>query len=555
MKWKKVVFVLLSLMALGFISTLLYVGIIFGFDRALILFSAYHFVAILYGMLYITLFFILSRLIWFSFSSNTKKIYKKNKIRFTGIILSCFTFLYLGGWMMNHYGFDYKFQIMSVIGNLGIILFTLSLISILLEPSIGKRVILYSSGFVLASSITLAFLISQPGNPGEQSRKETLKSLPYLKWVPAEKTIEKSGVVLYNREKAFKGINIFHSQKSSTAYLMGMSGDILHTWSTKKNNEEKLPLAHIELCKNGDLIACVYRKFLFKLDWDSNIKWINEIRSHHDIAVDDNDDIYTLSHDYAVVFRSILPLPISNEYIVILSKEGEIKKKISLYKILKKEIPDDRFKKIGLWLISPKEFVIRIEKLLKPPVDIFGRTHDIIHSNTVEIINKDINNIFKKGKVLFCIRHLNLIGVIDPEEEKLVWSWGENDLDWPHHPTLLDNGNILIFDNGTHRQYSRVIELNPSNEKIVWQYLATPPESFFSAERGANQRLPNGNTLITESVKGRIFEITSAGEIVWEFYNPEIDSKRKKRASIYRMMRITDQENNSYLKNLMDRIE
>jgi len=35
-----------------------------------------------------------------------------------------------------------------------------------------------------------------------------------------------------------------------------------------------------------------------------------------------------------------------------------------------------------------------------------------------------------------------------------------------------------------------------------------------------NQRLPNGNTLITESTQGRIFEVTPENEIVWEYYNP-----------------------------------
>ena len=37
---------------------------------------------------------------------------------------------------------------------------------------------------------------------------------------------------------------------------------------------------------------------------------------------------------------------------------------------------------------------------------------------------------------------------------------------------------------------------------------------------GTTKRLPNGNTLITESNNGRAFEVTPAGEIVWEFFNP-----------------------------------
>ena len=34
------------------------------------------------------------------------------------------------------------------------------------------------------------------------------------------------------------------------------------------------------------------------------------------------------------------------------------------------------------------------------------------------------------------------------------------------------------------------------------------------------QRLPNGNTLICEGDTGRLFEVTSAGELVWEYVNP-----------------------------------
>jgi len=37
---------------------------------------------------------------------------------------------------------------------------------------------------------------------------------------------------------------------------------------------------------------------------------------------------------------------------------------------------------------------------------------------------------------------------------------------------------------------------------------------------GYAQRLPNGNTLITESSFGRFFEVTKQGEIVWEYVNP-----------------------------------
>jgi hypothetical protein len=34
------------------------------------------------------------------------------------------------------------------------------------------------------------------------------------------------------------------------------------------------------------------------------------------------------------------------------------------------------------------------------------------------------------------------------------------------------------------------------------------------------QRLPNGNTLIVDPEMGRLFEVTSGKELVWEVYGP-----------------------------------
>lgn len=63
--------------------------------------------------------------------------------------------------------------------------------------------------------------------------------------------------------------------------------------------------------------------------------------------------------------------------------------------------------------------------------------------------------------------------------------------------------------------------------------------------------MPEGNTLITESNKGRVFEITKDHSFVWEFYNPEINEKRNERAAIYSMERIIDPEKYSKLNDLI----
>ena len=100
---------------------------------------------------------------------------------------------------------------------------------------------------------------------------------------------------------------------------------------------------------------------------------------------------------------------------------------------------------------------------------------------------------------MVCFRNVNQISVLEKDTYRILWSWGEDQLEWPHHSTMLENGHILIFDNGVRRQYSRVLELDPVVKAIVWEYVAEPREDFYSYTRGSAQRLPNGNTLISES--------------------------------------------------------
>jgi len=103
-----------------------------------------------------------------------------------------------------------------------------------------------------------------------------------------------------------------------------------------------------------------------------------------------------------------------------------------------------------------------------------------------------------------------------------------------HNPTWLDNGNVLVFDNGDPRlrPYSRIVELelpdygnSPSGvvlpTQLVWSYGEAVGDEFFFADHiSGAQRLPDGNTLICSGTEGRFFEVTPEGETVWEYVNP-----------------------------------
>jgi hypothetical protein len=129
------------------------------------------------------------------------------------------------------------------------------------------------------------------------------------------------------------------------------------------------------------------------------------------------------------------------------------------------------------------------------------------------------------GDILASFRPTSTVARISRKTGKILWKLGPPMVAGQHAPTLLANGNVLIFDNGVHRlddsmPYSRVIEVDPATNQIVWKYQDKPAWNFFSPRMGLAQRLPNGNTLITESSFGRFFEVTSQGEIVWEYVNP-----------------------------------
>ena len=173
---------------------------------------------------------------------------------------------------------------------------------------------------------------------------------------------------------------------------------------------------------------------------------------------------------------------------------------------------------------------------------------------------------FHPLNIISDIRNLNVSFIIDHRSGDIVWRLGPDfeaskplqdigQIVGQHHVHMIPRGlpgegNILIFDNGGQaglgaptpcaptgyfnatRSHSRVIEIDPTTLKVVWSFNderynfngdiegLSISNLLFSHYCSSADRLPNGNTLITEFLWSRIIEVTPEGEIVWEFINP-----------------------------------
>jgi hypothetical protein len=70
------------------------------------------------------------------------------------------------------------------------------------------------------------------------------------------------------------------------------------------------------------------------------------------------------------------------------------------------------------------------------------------------------------------------------------------------------------YDKDTHKSSRKI------SNQVIWSFASKSNQGFFSPIGSSCQRLPNGNTLICSMTTGEIFEVTSAGELVWDYVNP-----------------------------------
>jgi hypothetical protein len=323
----------------------------------------------------------------------------------------------------------------------------------------------------------------------------------------------RTGLIAHDPALAQPGYTLFAPMSGEgTVYLIGMEGEVAHSWTMPHR-----PGLYGYLLDNGHLFyggkimedvnrfeAWVRFKAgaAMEVDWNGRILW--EVRHpdhHHDARKLKNGNVLLLCLrplPAAIARRVQGGLPgteadggiIYADYLLEMTTSGEI---------------------VWEW---------RSWEHLEPeayPMTLQDHRAEWTHGNTVAET--------AEGNILVSFRNISTVVMVERATGNIIWQLGSPPLAQQHDPRPLPNGNLLIFDNGTHRRdhpatFSRVIEVDPRTSAIVWEYTDPSLFEFFSPYISGAQRLANGNTLVCEGCHGRIFEVTRDREVVWEYVSP-----------------------------------
>jgi hypothetical protein len=350
-------------------------------------------------------------------------------------------------------------------------------------------------------------------------------------------TIKRRGVGYRgcDQTRAFPGFTLFapSANTNKTIYLIDLQGNVVHTWDMPYPPGLYGYLTDRgTLFYNGKIPNPNHRQSAsqggaaLEMDWKGRVLWQVKHPDHH------NDGIRLRNGNVLL----ICAMPLADE-IVRKVRGGRFSSEF------------DNGKMEGDYLVemtTEGEVVWewRAWEHLDPVSDSITAVQDSrdewMHANGVSEM--------PDGNILLSFRNISTVVMINRRTGEIYWKLGAPPLSGQHAPYILENGHVLLFDNGPHRldeslPFSRVLEIHPATKNIVWKFQEPIPSNFFSPRISNAQRLPNGNTLINEGSFGRFFEVTADGDIVWEYVNPYFGGPPKTQTNqVFRVYRYTAEE-------------
>ncbi|NNE38168.1 MAG: thioredoxin [Gammaproteobacteria bacterium] len=405
-------------------------------------------------------------------------------------------------------------------------------------------------------------------------------------------SIYPTGTTIYEPDKAWSGYTIFRLPENAGDVLIDMNGREVRRWPQTAGYPARILPGGFFMGSIGDLAPHQDLIALVQWDWDGNEVWrfdrLEQVenadgelvwasRQHHDWQREGNPVGYftpgmepmvdsgktlILAHK-KLMAPHITDKRIEDDYIVEVSWDGDV---------LWRWLASDHFDEFGFDVDAKAA----IRKAVKYNED--TGAFDWLHINSASYVgpNKwydEGDERFHPDNIIISGREANLIAIIN-RNGNVVWQMGPDfrtddrhmaigQIVGQHHPHIIPKGlpgegNMMLFDNGGSAGYgpanplapdgvstltrftSRIIEFNPVTYEMVWEY--SPPGranyQFFSRNVSSAQRLPNGNTLITEGAEGRLFEVTADNEIVWEYMMPYFEGDEYPIARTYRAYRV-----------------
>jgi len=346
------------------------------------------------------------------------------------------------------------------------------------------------------------------------------------------------GLISHKPDKAYNGYTLFTPMNfpDGVTYLIDMEGRIVHRWELGG-----MVRAHAELLPNGNLLMglldptkgpppyAFVGAIQVEMDWDGNVVW-----TYDDYWADTHDRIRLENGNTMIMHHVDVPDDLAKKV------QGGIPGSVNAYGF-------EKMHSYTLQEISPEGKVVKEIEMYKKldPVE------DRIFEVGTRGVWPGLNSIeeLPNGDIMSTAYNCNQVYVFDRETGDVKWRWGRDMISFPHDPTFLDNGNVLLLDCNRFPTLwmppdgSRVIEVNPNTNEVEWEWKSANPVDFHNTYMGGVQRLPNGNTLVCQGGRGNFFEIAPDGDIVWEYTNPfycqnEIVVKRGFSNAAFRAYRI-----------------
>ncbi|MER5888888.1 aryl-sulfate sulfotransferase [Streptomyces sp. NPDC001941] len=322
-----------------------------------------------------------------------------------------------------------------------------------------------------------------------------------------------TGLIALDPDAAFPGLTLFAPLTGAgEVYLVDLAGEVVHTWKLPYRpgrHARVLPggtLAYNGVLPGEDALFPMWHKYrggvMLRADPDSSV-----VAEHRDPL--QHHDAHHLD-DGGVLYTALEPLRGADAADVRGGVPGSEAHGGTVWADTIKEIGPDGTER---WSWRAAEHLDRAEYPLHPA---YAREHWPLVNSVIPLAD---------GNVLASLRSTSDVIVISRESGEVLWRTDRGAVSQQHHPTELPGGNLLVFDNGVFRPghdvpYTRVVEIERPGGAVVWEYHDPARESFFAPFMGAAQRLPNGNTLVTDSPAGRLFEVTAEGYLCWEYVVP-----------------------------------